>query len=218
MGDVRRVDGTPFDQFLLTGNHGDRPYYSLTNHWSGHVHRQVFKAFGPPNPDPERYCCVDHVNTNPLDNSLKNLRWSNRHLNALNTENERGWTLCTQVRGRPYRAQIKWMGQKTNLGRFATKEEAHKTYMEVKGFLQREYRLNRYDDKCLVWVWRLKHHIKRMEVDSEEQLRTRTLTSMGSIDKAFERYIARLTDVAIKQRSAERAEPVDRHQRRSSFA
>ena len=61
-GEVRRKDGQEFPLYLFVCNKSPtRKYWSLTDHWRGEVHRQVFRAWGPPNPDPTRYDRIDHM-------------------------------------------------------------------------------------------------------------------------------------------------------------
>ena len=52
------------------------------------THRLLALAFVP-NPAPNSFNIVDHINQDKYDNSLSNLRWINTKLNALNT-NARG--------------------------------------------------------------------------------------------------------------------------------
>ena len=154
-GQVRRVDGEPFTPFLIAPpNKPSRKYKSLNNHWRGHIHRQVFRAWGPDNPDPARYNCLDHIDNDPLNNHCDNLRWSNRMLNALNTGNRfKGWCF-DKSRKKKYTSHIKWMGRCITLGRFETAEEAHNAYMECKEFLEWAYREQICEDILLVYVFR----------------------------------------------------------------
>ncbi len=155
-GKVERKDGEEFELFKIASDQGpNRYYWSLRNHWHGHVHRQVFKAWGPPNPDPERYTCIDHKDNNSLNNKISNLQWSCSSLNALNTDKGRfqGWTYRAD-RKRPYCAQMKWRGKVYVIGRFKTKEEAHARYLETKEWLQNAYRAHTWDDDALVLVHR----------------------------------------------------------------
>ena len=129
-GKVERKDGEQFTLYSIApSTKPDRFYWSLKNHWHGHVHRQVFKAWGPPNPDPERYTCIDHQDNNPKNNNIDNLRWSCKSLNALNVDSDRfkGWTF-RKNRSSPYSAQIKWFGATWLIGRFKTPEKAHARY------------------------------------------------------------------------------------------
>jgi hypothetical protein len=49
------------------------------------LHRLIAKAFII-NPNPDLFVMVDHINRNPLDNRVENLRWASPSLNALNRE------------------------------------------------------------------------------------------------------------------------------------
>ena len=154
-GRVRRVDGKPFSMYMLPcWKKPSRIYKSLVNHWRGHFHRQIFKAWGPTNPDPERYSCVDHIDNDPLNNDCDNLRWSNKMLNALNTGNRyKGWTF-NESRKKKYKSSVRWMGRANTLGRFNTAEEAHSAYMECKEFLEWAYRAKVCEDILLVYEFR----------------------------------------------------------------
>ena len=157
-GQVRRVDGEPFKPFVIAlPNKPSRKYKSLRNHFRGHIHRQVFRAWGPKNPDPTRYNCIDHIDNDPLNNHCDNLRWSNKHLNALNTGNRyKGWTF--ERSRNKYKSHIKWMGRGSTLGRFDTAEEAHECYMECKKFLEWAYREQICEDILLVYEFRKRYY------------------------------------------------------------
>ena len=130
-GEVRRTDGKEFILYLINrpGN-PSRKYRSLTPHWLGNIYRQVFRAFGPPNPDPKRYTLIDHTDNNSLNDHVDNLRWSNKALNALNTSGRfRGWSFDNSRKNR-YKSSVKWLGRGHTIGRFATAEEATEKYRE----------------------------------------------------------------------------------------
>ena len=77
---------------------------------------------------------IDHRDLNPLNNRLDNLREATNGQNAANRRswNKHGMKGVTYREGltKPWMAQIKHNGRVRNLGRFATKEEAHTRYVE----------------------------------------------------------------------------------------
>jgi len=168
-----------------------RKYYSLTPHWTGHVHRQVWKAWGPPNPDPTRYTLCDHTDNNPLNDKLRNLRWSNRSLNALNTDWGRGWTY-EKDRNKPYKAHIRWMGKGSTLGRFSTAAEAEAVYQNCKDFIQRSFREHKFEDKFLVWAWRALRNMRVFEVGTSDNEINNYVRQFGRTNKMLLRHLTGL--------------------------
>lgn len=77
---------------------------------------------------------IDHINGNPSDNRMKNLREATRYENNRNTK--RRWHNAAGFKGihwnhnsQRWCAQIKENGKTKYLGLFATPEEAHAAYM-----------------------------------------------------------------------------------------
>ena len=88
------------------------------------VHRLVAKAFVP-NPRPDIFTQVDHVDRNEKHNNATNLRWLSRQLNQLNSD----------ALGRSFNKHTKkweprlWKnGKQIYLGRFNTFLEGHRVY------------------------------------------------------------------------------------------
>ena len=84
-GLLRKPDGT-----ILTGSpnkHGHLCFRARKSTWKFHytqwVHRFVAFAWIP-NPRPDIFWEVDHIDRNPANNQPSNLRWLNRTLNMLN--------------------------------------------------------------------------------------------------------------------------------------
>ena len=92
------------------------------------IHVLVLSTFKP-NPRPDFYTCVDHINRNTYDNRLINLRWSNGTLNKLNS-NARGF--CFNKRSGKFVAQLKYSGLEKHLGYFKYSVNARKAYVKAK--------------------------------------------------------------------------------------
>lgn len=82
---------------------------------------------------------IDHINGNPSDNRIENLRDVSR---SVNMQNERGarthnstGLLGVSRNGSGWRSEIRIAGKKKNLGTFATPEQAHEAYV----FAKRQY-------------------------------------------------------------------------------
>lgn len=81
---------------------------------------------------------IDHINNNPMDNRLENLReatlqqnqW-NKGLQKNNTTGFKGVSIDKSVaNGKRYRARAKTNGKEKIIGYFYTPEEAHTAYCE----------------------------------------------------------------------------------------
>ena len=84
------------------------------------VHRLVAIAFVP-NPSPENFRNVDHINGDPGNNRPENLRWVSQQLNLLNTRAKNSH--LDQRYGR-WAAQVTFQGRQRALGSYATQELA----------------------------------------------------------------------------------------------
>jgi len=114
---------------------GDRAYVRATiSGTTVYLHRAVWEAEYGPVPDGYE---IDHVNRNPRDNRLHNLRLATRSQNALNSSKPsrrsrfRGVCFCKQTCR--WSASIRYDGKKQNLGRFDTQEEAHAAWLGFVG-------------------------------------------------------------------------------------
>jgi hypothetical protein len=74
--------------------------------------------------------CIDHINRDKTDNSIKNLRSVTKSQNAYNMKNVKGYTFCK--RSKKYIAIIMVNYKKKHLGVFDNKEDAAKCYIENK--------------------------------------------------------------------------------------
>lgn len=78
---------------------------------------------------------IDHIDRNPANNRVENLRASNHVLNAQNTKlsarNKSGYTGVCRDKKR-WRAEIRADGRNIRLGTFDTPEQASVAYLEAK--------------------------------------------------------------------------------------
>ena len=73
---------------------------------------------------------IDHINRNPLDNRVSNLRIVTNSENAQNKKNVKGYYYCKERKC--YYAQIKLNYKRIYLGRFDTEIEARNAYLKAK--------------------------------------------------------------------------------------
>jgi len=93
---------------------------------SRRVSRLVATAFVI-NPRPDIFDMVDHIDGNTTNNHWTNLRWVNHQLNCMNMTRAKGWCKTSNKKN-PYQVNY----QRKHIGCFATPEEAHAKYKEVK--------------------------------------------------------------------------------------
>jgi len=81
---------------------------------------------------------IDHINGNPLDNRIVNLREATNYENSQNiykpqTNNTSGFLGITYMpKKKKWRAKITVEGKRLSLGYYKTPEDAHKAYIEAK--------------------------------------------------------------------------------------
>lgn len=81
--------------------------------------------------------CIDHINGNPLDNSIANLRDVDQRTNnqnqrrAMRSNKSSGLLGVSVFRGKP-RATITLNGKNLYLGTFDTPQQAHEAYLAAK--------------------------------------------------------------------------------------
>jgi hypothetical protein len=98
------------------------------------LHRVIWKIHHGEDPGKHQ---VDHIDRNPSNNKICNLRLATQSQNTANTKKKgnqryKGVTSkCSPKRKLKYRAQIQVEGKKMNLGHFRTAKEAALRYDEV---------------------------------------------------------------------------------------
>ena len=122
--------------------HKYKGYYCVKlNRKMFYLHRLLAQAFIP---NPEKKRIVDHIDGNPLNNSLSNLRWAtdlessrNRKTFSNNSSGFKGVSFH-KATGK-WRAYIKVDGKLKHLGLFHTKEEAAAAYEKAARELYGEF-------------------------------------------------------------------------------
>ena len=94
------------------------------------IHRLVGKTFLE---NPENKPSIDHIDNNPTNNNVKNLRWATQKDNCANTNkyktNTSGFKgVSFYKKANKYAAHIRINGKKKYLGSFLTAEEASLAY------------------------------------------------------------------------------------------
>jgi hypothetical protein len=94
-----------------------------------YVHRLVAECFLGLDPTQGWNAMIDHIDRNPSNNNVENLRIVNNQENQWNTES-RGYYY--QKSKNKYHATIRYNNEHIFLGLFNTSEEAHQAYLDAK--------------------------------------------------------------------------------------
>lgn len=78
----------------LCGGYDNKQYWGLPKNNFKYVHRLVALYFVP-NPQPDKWIVVDHIDRNPQNNHWTNLQWTTRKNN--NTRNPRQCKWCGKI-------------------------------------------------------------------------------------------------------------------------
>jgi hypothetical protein len=123
LGNVKNKKGNILALDITRGHY----YIKLYKNSEGktkYIHQLLAEAFIP---NPENLSLIDHIDRNPLNNSLDNLRWADKSINSLNrvskphTSKFRG--VCWDKSRNKWRATIYLNGKTIYLGRFEIEEE-----------------------------------------------------------------------------------------------
>ena len=115
----------------------DQGYYRVVltkvgKQYKKRIHRLIAETFIP---NPDNLSFVDHIDRNPKNNSLSNLRWCTHQENMMNrTKHKNTSSLYKGVswfkRDKKWQSQIQIDGKRIHLGSFNSEEEAARVYNE----------------------------------------------------------------------------------------
>ena len=94
------------------------------------IHRLIAIYFIP---NPNNYSFIDHINNDPLDNSIDNLRWCSSSQNNRNRKKKEGTSshfigVYYNKSRKKWRANVRLNGEKKHIGHFETEIEAAEAY------------------------------------------------------------------------------------------
>ena len=93
------------------------------------IHRLIAIHFIP-NPENKEY--IDHIDGNPLNNSIENLRWVSRQENNLNAKNYGKYKkgVGYDKRRKNFFSQITVNKKRIHIGSYETEDEAHESFKQ----------------------------------------------------------------------------------------
>ena len=95
-------------------------------------HRLILHEYRP-NPDESIFTDCDHIDGNPENDKLENLRWATKQMNMLNRKHTKGFTRVVRRDGLPqFRTNIRVGNRNWLIGYYHTEEEAHAQYVRVR--------------------------------------------------------------------------------------
>ena len=100
------------------------------------LHRVIAEHFIP-NPNPNEFTEIHHINHIRNDNRIENLCWISKADNLRATQNRKGY--WWNDKRKKYVAQIRINGKVKALGRFDTENEARKKYIEEYNKIMKKY-------------------------------------------------------------------------------
>lgn len=127
VGDVRNdKTGLIIKPIKLKRGYRQVHFYKNREYKNLYIHRLVAIHFIP---NPENKRCVDHIDGDPSNNNITNLRWATSRENGANSKmqsnNSSGVTgVSWSKQQSKWTVQIRINGIKTNLGNYSTIEEA----------------------------------------------------------------------------------------------
>ena len=132
---VKKNEGWRLKKFSKTGNGYLHSKFSFEKSKATSItkHRLVFYAYNQ-NFDIFRRSrtdnMIDHVNGNPLNNRIENLRIVTNQQNNFNRKSSKGYRWHKQ--NKKWLSQIKINGKNKHLGCFESEEEAREAYLKAK--------------------------------------------------------------------------------------
>jgi hypothetical protein len=132
LGNVRNKKGNTLALYI-TRKHYYIKLYKNSKGKNFILHRLIAIAFIP---NPDNFLEIDHIDRNPLNNSLDNLRWVSRSQNVYN-RNMKTQNSTSKFRGLHWdKSKNKWVarirlnGKGKHIGYFETEEEGARAFNE----------------------------------------------------------------------------------------
>jgi hypothetical protein len=118
----KHPDGTPRYRIICWCDDGRRTCRTVS--------KIVMRLFGPPNPNPEYFDCIDHISWDYHEDSIENLRWLPKFQNSLWSKKTKGYSFHNI--SAKYQAQIRTPVKRISLGLHNTPEEAEAVYFAAR--------------------------------------------------------------------------------------